>query len=47
MYNFLVASLFKNVEDGWEWAYIGTYGPNLNSEMRLLWEELVGLCDVP
>ncbi|KAG6649202.1 hypothetical protein CIPAW_07G196000 [Carya illinoinensis] len=26
-----------------EWAFVGTYGPNLDSERRRLWEELTGL----
>ncbi|KAG2716270.1 hypothetical protein I3760_03G116300, partial [Carya illinoinensis] len=41
--NFSVASRFKNTIDGWEWASAGTYGPNLDSERRRLWEELAGL----
>lgn len=48
--NFSIASLFKNVEDRWEWAYASTQGANLDSDRRLLWEELVGLYylwDVP
>lgn len=25
------------------WAFIGVYGPNINSEIRILWEEFLGL----
>lgn len=38
------------MNDGWEWAFVGCYGPNMDSERRRLWEELVGiysLWDVP
>ena len=26
--NFVVASSFRNVDDGLEWAFVGVYGPN-------------------
>ncbi|KAG6637403.1 hypothetical protein CIPAW_11G176300 [Carya illinoinensis] len=29
---FSVATKFKNVEDGWEWAFVGIYGPNVDRE---------------
>lgn len=48
--NFSVACSFKNVEDEWMWAFTGDYGPNLDRERSLLWEELAGLyylCDMP
>lgn len=40
--NFFVACSFKNVEYGWKWVYAGVYGPTLDREMSLLWEELEG-----
>ncbi|KAG6650604.1 hypothetical protein CIPAW_06G055400 [Carya illinoinensis] len=48
--DFSVATMFKNVEDGWVWAFVGTYGPNVDRDRRRLWEELAGvysLWDVP
>ncbi|KAF5457277.1 hypothetical protein F2P56_021390, partial [Juglans regia] len=47
---FSVSTLFKNVCDGWEWAFVGCYGPNRDCDRRRLWEELAGihsLWDVP
>jgi hypothetical protein len=35
--------MFKNVVDGFEWAFAGVYGPNGNSDRCWLWDELVGL----
>uniref|UniRef100_A0A2N9I0X5 Reverse transcriptase zinc-binding domain-containing protein n=1 Tax=Fagus sylvatica TaxID=28930 RepID=A0A2N9I0X5_FAGSY len=34
---------FRNVIDQFEWIFTGVYGPNLDSERGLFWEELVGL----
>jgi hypothetical protein len=34
---------FRNVLDQFEWSFSGVYGPNLDSERGLLWEELAGL----
>uniref|UniRef100_A0A2N9IH31 Reverse transcriptase domain-containing protein n=1 Tax=Fagus sylvatica TaxID=28930 RepID=A0A2N9IH31_FAGSY len=34
---------FRNVIDQFEWIFTGVYGPNLDSERGLLWEELSGL----
>ncbi|XP_042972866.1 uncharacterized protein LOC122304675 [Carya illinoinensis] len=34
----------------WEWAFVGTYGPNVDRDRRRLWEELAGvysLWDIP
>ena len=41
--HFSVSCKFKNVDDHFEWAFIGVYGPNLNKRHRLMWEELTGL----
>uniref|UniRef100_A0A2N9IM68 30S ribosomal protein S13, chloroplastic n=1 Tax=Fagus sylvatica TaxID=28930 RepID=A0A2N9IM68_FAGSY len=41
---------FKNVLDQFEWIFTGVYGPNLDSDRGMLWEELAGLLswwDVP
>ncbi|XP_041001721.1 uncharacterized protein LOC121247439 [Juglans microcarpa x Juglans regia] len=48
--DYSVVTLFKNVDDGWEWAFAGSYGPNVDRDRRRLWEELAGLYslwDVP
>jgi exonuclease III len=34
---------FRNVQDQFEWIFTGVYGPNLDGERGLLWEELLGL----
>ena len=47
---FVVACLFRNVEDGLVWAFAGVYGPNRDHFRRRLWEDLAGLMslwDVP
>ncbi|XP_041028337.1 exodeoxyribonuclease-like [Juglans microcarpa x Juglans regia] len=41
--NHSVAVSFKNVVDGWRWALVGVYGPNMDRDRRLLWEGLAGL----
>ncbi|XP_035544586.1 uncharacterized protein LOC118347981 [Juglans regia] len=41
---FSVGCLFRNIDDGFLWAFAGVYGPNLDSERRMLWDELAGLC---
>ena len=48
--DYVAAGLFRNVDDGLEWAFAGVYGPNRDSHRRRLWEELAGvmsLWDVP
>lgn len=34
---------FRNVINQFDWIFTGVYGPNLDSERGLFWEELVGL----
>ena len=41
--DFLVSCRFRNVGDNFEWAFIGVYGPNVDRDERLMWEELAGL----
>ena len=41
--DFLVSCRFRNVGDNFEWAFTGVYGPNVDREKRLMWEELAGL----
>jgi hypothetical protein len=41
--NFVAACSFRNVDDGLEWAFAGTYGPNRDIHRRHLWEELARL----
>ncbi len=41
---------FRNVADRYEWAFTGVYGPNVDSERGVLWDELAGInswWDVP
>uniref|UniRef100_A0A2N9EXD0 Reverse transcriptase domain-containing protein n=1 Tax=Fagus sylvatica TaxID=28930 RepID=A0A2N9EXD0_FAGSY len=40
---FTLSCKFKCVEDGLEWMFSGVYGPNRDSDRRLLWEELAGI----
>ena len=40
---FSISFKFKNVEDQFEWAFNGIYGPNSTHDQRLLWEELAGI----
>jgi hypothetical protein len=40
---YVVACSFKNIANDFTWAFVGVYGPNINSRRRSLWEELVGL----
>ena len=47
---FSVSCKFKNVEDQNVWMFIGVYGPNIDRDRSLMWDELVGVCcwwDVP
>ncbi|KAG6635923.1 hypothetical protein CIPAW_11G076800 [Carya illinoinensis] len=44
--NYSVATLFKNVVDKWEWAFVGIYGPKVDRDRRRLWEELAGLYSI-
>lgn len=41
---FLVACSFKDVEDGFGWAFAGVYGPNTDSNRSSLWDEIAGSC---
>ena len=41
--SFLIACAFKCVSDGFSWAFAGVYGPNLDSDRSMLWDELVGV----
>jgi hypothetical protein len=40
---FTVACFFRNIDDNFVWAFAGVYGPNVDYEKRLLWDELAGL----
>ena len=44
---YTIACTFENVEDHFVWAFFGggggVYGPNLEVDRRILWEELAGL----
>ena len=40
---FTLSCKFKCVEDECEWMFSGVYGPNRDSDRKLLWEELSGI----
>lgn len=40
---YMVACSFKCVSDGFLWAFASVYGPNLDVDRRLLWDELAGV----
>jgi hypothetical protein len=37
---YTVSCSFRNVKDGFSWAFAGVYGPNTNCNRKYLWEEL-------
>uniref|UniRef100_A0A2N9I916 Reverse transcriptase domain-containing protein n=1 Tax=Fagus sylvatica TaxID=28930 RepID=A0A2N9I916_FAGSY len=39
---FSVSCKFKNVEDQKVWMFTGVYGPNVDHDRRLMWDELAG-----
>ena len=41
--DYVAACSFKNVVDGFEWAFAGVYGSNGDCDRRLLGDELAGL----
>ena len=41
--SFMAACSFRNMEDGFRWAFVGVYGPNIDTHRKVLWEELAGL----
>lgn len=38
-----VSRKFKNIANQKVWMFYGVYGPNVNSERGVLWEELAGI----
>jgi exonuclease III len=40
---FSISCRFKNVQDQFEWAFSGVYGPNLDVDRFILWDELAGV----
>jgi exonuclease III len=40
---FSISCRFKNVQDQFEWAFSGVYGPNVDADRFILWEELAGV----
>lgn len=40
---FTIAHSFRNVANKFAWAFVGVYGPNVDHDRRLLWDELDGL----
>ena len=41
--HFSISCRFKNVQDQFEWAFSGVYGPNLDVDHFILWDELAGV----
>ena len=39
-----ISCRFRNVHDQFEWIFSGVYGPNVDAERFILWEELAGVC---
>ena len=37
---FSISCLFRNCEDGFQWIFLGVYGPILNCNREAFWEEL-------
>jgi hypothetical protein len=47
---FFVSCKFRNVEDHNIWMFSGVYGPNVDNDRGLMWDELAGIrswWDVP
>jgi exonuclease III len=40
---FTLVVSFRNIVDGFEWAFAGVYGPNSLIDRRRLWDELAGI----
>jgi hypothetical protein len=38
-----ISCKFRNVLDQKDWAFFGVYGPNINRERNVMWEELAGV----
>ena len=38
-----ISCRFKNVQDHFEWAFSGVYGPNVDADRFILWKELAGV----
>lgn len=43
---FTMACPFKNIEDGYQQAFLAVCGPNLDKTRRLLWDELEEPCSI-
>ena len=41
--DYTLAVSFRDVVDHSVWAFAGIYGPNSNSDRKLLWDELAGV----
>jgi hypothetical protein len=40
---FTLAVSLRNVDDHFEWGFVGVYGPNCRVDRRGLWDELAGI----
>lgn len=45
--DYVAACSFKNVIDGYQWAFAGVYGPNLDRSRSLLWAGICSIWDLP
>jgi hypothetical protein len=41
--HFSISCKFRDVANNHEWAFSGVYGPNADTERRLMWDELSGV----
>ena len=43
--SYSIACSFRSVSDDFKWAFAGVYGPNMDNDRSVLWDELSGLME--
>jgi hypothetical protein len=43
--SYSIACSFRSVSDDFKWAFAGVYGPNVDNDRLVLWNELSGLME--
>jgi hypothetical protein len=43
--SYAIACSFRSVNDDFKWAFTGVYGPNMDNDRLVLWDELSGLME--